>query len=118
MTIRTRVALRLAAILLLIGFVAVAHYELDRVQTLFNAERAVRARFYANVIRENWGCIKNTDQEKQGLLAMLDPDLPSEESEVMHLIAVLLLYGLLGSAVLNQAVSTYKLLSGKQEETP
>lgn len=118
MTLRARIVLRIAAILVVVGLVAYAQYGLNQVTALFAENRIVTANFYTKLIRENWSAIKDSDANKQALLDLLKPELLTSDLQFMKVLATILLYGLFFTLLLNESIALYRLVSKRGRTAP
>ena len=118
MTLRTRIALHIAAILVFAGLVAYAHYGLTQVTASFAENRIATANFYSKLIRENWASLRETDANKEALLDMLKPELLTYDLQFMRVVAIMLLYGFFFTLLLSESVSLYRLISQHRKVAP
>jgi hypothetical protein len=107
---RTRIALNLAAILLLVGLTAYVQRAVTDITETFASIRVSDAKFFSKLIRENWDGIRTIpDEKKKLLLENLDPALATVDLQTMRTLMLFTFYVFMGGAVVGRVVALYIL---------
>ena len=110
MPTRTKLLVNFSVIVLLVAATVYVHKGVNAIADTFIELRVADARFFSNLIRDNWDGIKSVPAEKkQILLRSLDPTLAGADLRLMRDMLLLIFYCFIGTVVVERLVSSFTL---------
>ena len=110
MTIRTKLLLNLVAILLAVAAAAYSHTAINRIAATFIEVRVADAKFFSQLVRDNWDGIKTVpDEKKKILLQNLDPSLAGTDLRLMRDLVLIFFYCIIVLFVVGRVDASLRL---------
>ena len=107
---RRRLMLHGLAILVLVAAAAYMHYAINAIADAFIEIREADARFFGNLVKDNWNGISTLSSEKkEALVRNLDPVMAGADIRSMRDIMLVLMYAFVAGFVLQTVGSAIKI---------